>query len=174
MPVVELHLEGNWVGVEKLTNGLPESIRKGYEKGSEKFSKVLIGVVRRAIKSGRPPQGSGAHWEPLSDNTIKRWGNHGIYNLKGVYSRSIGIHKYKSRTFVGVPIGSRPSNPNSSLTLNQVAIILEYGGNKIPDRPLWAPSLKSVGGTSKLKKEIIHGIRTQLYKDFGINPKQIR
>lgn len=174
MPQIELHLEGNWVGVQRLTAGLPESIKKGYENGSEKFSKLLINIVKRAIRSGRPPQGSGVHWEPLSDNTISRWGDHGIYDLKGVYSRSIGIHKYKSRTFIGIPIGSRPSNPRSGITLNQVAIILEYGSDRIPARPLWAPSLKSVGGMGKLKKEIMHGIRTQLYKDFGINPKQIR
>ena len=174
MPQVEIRLEGNWVGLDRLSYGMAASIKKGYDNATEKYSNLLLKTVRRAIKSGQPPPNSGVYWQPLSEETKKRWEDHKIYNLEGIYGKSIGIHRYKSRTFVGIPIASRPSNPNSKLTLNQVAIILEFGNNRIPARPLWLPSVKSLGGKERLKKEIMQGIRSQLYKEYGINPKQIR
>lgn len=180
LPNIELHITGEWEKAINLTDNISNSIRKGYDKGSSVFSTLVLNKVRRAIISGRPPSGGGVYWPPLSESYMKRWSKkypgHSIYNLTGTYLRSLGIHKYKSRTIIGLPYKHKPGNSRSSLTLIQVAIILEYGSRDgtIPGRPLWKPSLRSAGGTNKLKKEIIHGIRSQLYHDFGINPKQIR
>lgn len=176
LPGIELHITGNWEKVIDLTSNIGQSIQKGYDKSSSKFANLVINKVRSSIKSGRPPSGSGVYWPPLSPKYIKRVGDHKIYNLTGLYYRSIGIHKYRSRTIIGLPYRNKPGNTRSSITLNQVAIILEYGSRdgSIPPRPLWKPSLKSVGGLKRLKKEVMYGIRSQLYRDFGINPKQIR
>lgn len=180
LPNIELHIEGDWQKAIYLTDNISNSISKGYEKGSRIFSTLVLNKVRNALRSGRPPSGGGVYWPPLSKSYIERWNSkypgHSIYNLTGTYLRSIGIHKYKSRTIIGLPYKNKPGNRRSSLTLVQVAIILEYGSRNgtIPARPLWKPSLKSAGGINRLKKEIMHGIRSQLYHDFGINPKQVR
>lgn len=180
LPNIELHITGEWEKAINLTDNISNSIQKGYDKGSSVFSTLVLNKVRRAIMSGRPPSGGGVYWPPLSSSYMDRWSKkypgHSIYKLTGTYLRSIGIHKYKSRTIIGLPYKHKPGNPRSSLTLVQVAVILEYGSRDgtIPGRPLWKPSLRSAGGINKLKKEIIHGIRSQLYHDFGINPKQIR
>lgn len=178
IPNIEIRLEGDWQKAMYLTDNIQYSIKKGYDKGSSYFSKLVLNKVRNAIKSGRPPSGSGVKWQPLSDSYKKRRDSelpgHSIYFLTGLYLRSIGIYNYKSRTIIGLPYIHKPSNEKSRLTLIQVAIILEYGNDSIPSRPLWKPSLKSAGGINRLKKEIMHSIRSQLYHDFGINPKQIR
>lgn len=180
LPNIELHITGEWEKAINLTDNISDSIKIGYDRGTSKFSTLVLNIVRRSLLSGRPPSGGGVYWQPLSESYISKWNSkypgHSIYNLTGTYRRSIGIHRYKNRTLIGLPYKSKPGNKRSRLTLVQVAIILEYGSRDgtIPDRPLWKPSLNSVGGIKRLKKEIMHGIRSQLYRDFGINPKQIR
>lgn len=180
IPQIELHLTGEWVKVEDLTSGIGQSIQKGYDRGIGRFTTLVINKVKNAIRSGRPPSGSQVYWPPLSQAYIDRlkskFPDHHIYSLTGLYERSIGIYRYKNRTILGLPYKNKPGNNRATTTLNQVAIILEYGSKdgSIPSRPLWKPSLKSVGGIKRIKKEVMHGIRSQLHRDFGINPKQIR
>lgn len=186
MPNIEVKINGQWQKAISLCDGLQSSIRKGYDKGSNRFSKKLILIVRRAIRSGTPPQGGGVLWPPLSEKTlkkhgshkktIKKQGSHNIYHLTGLYMRSIGIQKSGKRTWIGIPRGIKPSNTHARKTLNQVAIILEYGSRngKIPSRPLWKPAFKAANKSNQLKKDIMWGIRSQLFLDHGINPKQVR
>lgn len=176
LPQIEIHLEGKWQKAISLGDGLKSSIQTGYNKGSLKFTRQLLSIVRTAIRSGTPPIGSGVAWKPLSESTIKKHGQHGIYHLTGLYLRSLGIHKEKNRTYIGIPRGIKPSNTRAKKTLNQIAIILEFGSKSgnIPSRPLWGPSYKSANKSGKLKKELMREIRSQIYKDHGINPKQIR
>ena len=47
------------------------------------------------------------------------------------------------------------------------------GTGDIPARPLWAPSLKAVGGKDKLKKEILTSIRIELRR-IGFKPNQVK
>lgn len=180
LPDIEIRMNGEWQKAIYLCDNIQYAIKKGYDRGIDKFSTLVLNKVRNAIISGRPPRGGGVYWPPLSKSYQERWRsrfpNHTIYNLTGTYLRSLGIHTYRSRTVIGLPYKNKPGNKRSRLTLIQVAVILEYGSRdgSIPARPLWKPSLKSAGGIPRLKKEIMHGIRSQLYRDFGINPKQIR
>lgn len=171
-PNVELHIEGDWVKAERVIAGIDKSIAKGYDRAIEKSSKAILNIVKTAIRSGTPPRGSGVSWPPLSSSYLHAKGKHNIYHLTGLYLKSIGMFKYKSRTIVGLP--QRVNRPDTSLTLNQIAIILEHGNDIIPSRPLWAPSFKSYGGKEKLRKEVIKEIRSQIFKDYGINAGKIR
>lgn len=174
IPEIEIKIEGQWQKAINLCDGIQKSIKKGYDKGAQKFSRRLVLIIRRAIRSGTPPLGSGVYWPPLSPSTIKKHGYHEIYNLTGKYARSIGIQRMSNRTYIGIPRGIKPSNTRAHKTMNQVAIILEYGNTKIPSRPLWKPAYKSANKGGQLKKDIMWGIRSQLYLDHGINPRQVR
>ena len=172
---IELHLTGEWSRVQYGIDRLSPDIKDGYDKAIEAFSSNLLKIIKRAIISGSPPPNSGVTWEPLSPSTIKRWGEHPIYYLTGLYYRSIGLYTYKSRTLVGLPIGVKLAS-NRNITLNQLAKILEFGtrDERIPARPLWAPSVRAAGGTQKLKKQILANIRSNLGRSFGIRPNQVR
>lgn len=171
---LEIKLEGDWNKVNYMVENLGTSIQRGYDMAISKFARDLLRIVKRSLVTGIPPIGGGVTWQPLSPSTIKRYGKHPIYNLTGLYSRSVGLYQYKSRTLVGLPIGTRRSSQNK-LTLNQLAIILEFGSRdgKIPSRPVWSPSLRAVGGKVKLRKSILTEIRRQLLK-YGVKPNQVR
>ena len=83
------------------------------------------------------------------------------------YYHAIGVYKRGRNIFVGVNSSvkkTRPDGRNSGLTLLQVAKILEFGGGKVPARPLWIPLFESVGGKAKFKQELVKEIRKQVRK----------
>lgn len=172
-PQVEIKLVGDWAKAINLPQQVVKAIAEGYADATASCSKDIIRIVRRAIKTGLPPEGSGVTWQPLSPLTIKAHGQHAIYNMTGFYENSIGVHTYKNRVLVGIPINVRTPG---GLTINQLAKLLEFGSKgkgNIPSRPLWAPSLASYGGTKKIKKVVIRNIRKAIVKNTGIDPKEI-
>lgn len=83
--------------------------------------------------------------------------------------RSVQIVKQKNRTYVGIPTNlkkTRKGDRTSKRTLNQVAIMLEYGsrGGNLPPRPLWAPAFEQVGGKKVLKETIVRELRKEIRK----------
>lgn len=172
--VLQVKLNGEWQKVESLVSNLGPSMQRGYDKAVSKFSCNLLAIVKKSLTLGIPPVGGGVTWKPLAPSTIKRYGQHPIYNLTGLYSRSVGLFRYKSRVLIGLPIGTRHSS-QKKLIMNQLAIMLEFGSHdgRIPPRPVWAPSLKAVGGKNNLKQLILTEIRKELQK-YGVRPNQVK
>lgn len=170
---LEVKLEGDWQRVEAAIGKLSPDILKGYEIATNKYANKLLKIIKRAVLSGTPPPNSGVNWPPLAPTTIKRYGAHPIYNLTSYFGRTIGLFQYKHRTYVGLPLGKGKSS-SGGLTLNQLAKLLEFGGEHIPPRPLWAPSFKSAGGTDELRRNILTEIRRKLGSSFGIRPNQVK
>ena len=174
IPKIEIRNTGNWVKVENGLTHLQPAIQHGYDIGVAKFSDKLIRIIRKAIHTHKPPAGSGVQWAPLKrnhDGGIKRNHDGGIYYLKGDYYKAVGVYKYRNRILVGMPSGTKHY---SGLTLNQLAIILEYGNENIPARPLWRPSLKSAGGPKELRNILMKEIRRSIMTRTGLKANQIR
>lgn len=167
---------------QRLLDKMPNIYNKAFERASKEFGEHLVRLVKKCLAVGQPPPNSGVSWKPHSESTIHNLGAHPLLNLTGTYMNSIGIQRSKGRTWVGLKYnrqgGSRNAygrfttgqarvnqNPRSKLTLNQIAIINEFGSKdgKIPARPLWRPAWKSLGGNAKyqetLKKELQKELR---------------
>lgn len=177
---IKIKLYGNWTEAIHLVDSLGPSIQKGYDIAVKKFSRDLLKIIRFSIATGTPPKGSNINWQPHAPSTIKRYGEHPIFYLTGLYHRSVGVYKYKGRTLIGLQSKQRSSS--GGITLIELANILEYGTKGfgggmddagIPPRPLWNPALKAVGGKEKLRNLIIKNIRKQLY-DSGIKANQVK
>lgn len=155
---------------ERLITRTPSILTEGYRKGTEKFGNQLLRMVRKCLNTGVPPRG--VSWPPHSAATVKRYGEHTLLKLTGQYVRSITIVKMKNRTFVGLPIGVHKvtfTGKVSKKTLNQVAIILEYGSRDgyVPPRPLWSPSYEAIGGKEVLKQAIVNELRKGIRKEIN-------
>lgn len=152
---------------ERLIAKTPSILTEGYAKGTEKFGNQLLRIVRRSLNTGVPPRGSGVSWPPHAPGTLKKYGDHTMLNLTGQYARSVTLVKGKKRTFVGLPIGIKKityTGKTSRKTLNQIAIMLEYGSRdgNLPPRPLWNPAFKTAGGKAALQKEIRNEVRKEI------------
>lgn len=154
---------------EKLITRTPQIMQRGYDLGSRKFGNQLLRIVRRSLNNGLPPPGSKVSWPKHSIATLKKYGAHTLLNLTGQYARSVTMVTQKDRTFVGLPPGLRKitySGRTSRKTLNQIAIMLEYGSRdgNLPPRPLWQPAFEAAGGNKVLEKEIRNQLRKELRK----------
>ena len=181
---IQVKMYGEWTKALNLFSGMDLSVKKGYDKGISVFSKRILTIVKRCIRTGNPPKG--IHWEPLSDYSILKWKNrypeHHLYRLSGLYLRSIGVYQYKKTTYVGLPSNHRKTVGGG--TLIEVARWLEFGtegvgsgrGNNggIPARPLWKPSYAQAGGKPGVARELIKRIRQQLIRDYGLRANQVK
>lgn len=154
---------------ERLIAKTPSILTKGYAKGTEKFGNQLLRIVKKSLNTGVPPLGTQVSWPKHSLATLKKYPAHTLLKLTGQYARSVSIVKTKNRTFVGLPIGIKKityTGKTSRKTLNQIAIMLEYGSRdgNLPPRPLWGPAYKAAGGKAALQKEIRNAVRNELRK----------
>ena len=150
---------------KRILDKIPDIYNKAFERASREFGERLVRLTKKCLAVGQPPPNSGVSWKPHSESTIHDLGVHPLLNLTGTYMNSIGIQRAKGRTWVGLNYnrqgGSRNAygrfttgkarvnqDPKSKLTLNQIAIINEFGTRDglIPARPLWQPAWKSLGG----------------------------
>lgn len=156
---------------QKLLDSMPHIYHEAYSKATLTFGRKLARLVRRCLKIGQPPPGSHVSWPPHSANTIRRWGEHPLLNLTGTYMRAIRIQSNKSRIWVGVPAGMPGGQKNSKLTLNQIAIIQEFGSTTgtnafIMPRPLWRPAWKVLAGRNneKFKVTLMRALQREIRK----------
>lgn len=163
---------------EKLITRTPQIMKKAYDLGSRKFGNQLLRIVKRSLNTGVPPPGSEVSWPPHSVATLKKYGSHTflkkygshtLLNLTGQYARSVTIVNRKDRTFVGLPPGLKKTTyfgKTSRKTLNQIAIMLEYGSRdgNLPARELWKPAYEAAGGADALQKSIRNEVRKELRK----------
>lgn len=154
---------------ERLIAKTPSILTEGYAKGTEKFGNQLLRIVRRSLNTGVPPPGTHTSWPKHAPGTVKKYGEHTLLRLTGQYARSVTLVKGKKRTFVGLPIGIKKityTGKTSRKTLNQIAIMLEYGSRdgNLPPRPLWDPAFKAAGGKAALQKEIRNEVRKEIRK----------
>lgn len=154
---------------ERLIAKTPSILRNGYELGTRRFGNQLLRIVRRSLNKGMPPPGSKVSWPPHAIATVKKYGEHTLLNLTGQYARSVTIVTRRDRTFVGLPPGLKKitySGNVSRKTLNQIAIMLEYGSRdgNLPPRPLWQPAFEAAGGNKALEKEIRNQLRKEIRK----------
>ena len=152
---------------EKLIAKTPSIMKLGYELGTRRFGNQLLRIVKKSLNTGVPPLGTHASWPKHSLATLKKYPAHTLLKLTGQYARSVSIVKTKNRTFVGLPIGIKKityTGKTSRKTLNQIAIMLEYGSRdgNLPPRPLWAPAFKAAGGKAALQKEIRNEVRKEI------------
>lgn len=154
---------------ERLIAKTPSILTEGYAKGTEKFGNQLLRIVRRSLNTGVPPPGTHTSWPKHAPGTVKKYGEHTLLRLTGQYAKSVTVVKTKNRTFVGLPIGIKKityTGKTSRKTLNQIAIMLEYGSRdgNLPPRPLWNPAFKAAGGKAALQKEIRNEVRKEIRK----------
>ena len=152
---------------EELLRKTPEILQQAYKNTAQRFGDRLAKMAKTCLRNGIPPKNSGVSWPPHAASTTRRLGEHTLLYWSSQYYHAIGVYKRGRNIFVGVNSGvkkTRPDGRNSGLTLLQVAKILEFGGGKVPARPLWIPLFESVGGKAKFKQELVKEIRKQVRK----------
>lgn len=116
------------------------------------------------------------NWEPLAAETIKRKNqkNKGmIYMDTETYINAISIVRNGKDVSVGIKKGQPyKGRKDRSVTVDQVAMWMEYGTRRAPKRPLWQPTIDEFGGAKGFRDKIASDIYKrvqQLTKGTAIN-----
>lgn len=165
---------------EEFFRRTPEAMLLAYRRASQRYAKIILDIVKRAIATGLPPPGSGVSWPPLSPKTLKtyaswKYPNAHPWYLVGAMYRRVGIFQTRKRDYqvrVGFPHGVRAAHPakseraawSSRPTLTALARQLEEGSNKVPSRPLFRPAVKAAGGTRRLNTYLVEELRKEFRK----------
>lgn len=152
---------------EELLKKTPEIFHQAYLNTAKRFGERLAKMAKTCLRKGMPPSNSGVSWPPHAASTTRRLGEHTLLYWSSQYYHAVGVYTRGRNIFVGVKSSVkkiRPDGRTSGLTLLQVAKVLEFGGGKIPARPLWIPLFESVGGKAKFKQELVKEIRKQMRK----------
>lgn len=168
---------------QRLLDKIPDIYKGAFDRATKEFGMKLVSLTKRCLAIGQPPPNSGVSWPPHKPSTIHDLGAHPLLNYTGAYMNAIGLQRAQGRTWVGINYnrqgGSRNAygratsgsarvnqHPQSKLTLNQIAIIQEFGTKDglIPPRPLWRPAWKSVGGNRAYQKLLKKYIKEGLSK----------
>lgn len=152
---------------EELLKKTPEILHQAYLNTAKRFGERLAKMAKTCLRKGMPPSNSGVSWPPHAASTTRRLGEHTLLYWSSQYYHAVGVYTRGRYIFVGVKSSvkkTRPDGRTSGLTLLQVAKVLEFGGGKIPARPLWIPLFESVGGKAKFKQELVKEIRKQMRK----------
>lgn len=171
-PQVELF--GDWDRTKALLNGIESTIAAGALIGQRAAAEKLLKIVKKNIREN----GGSIGWPQVSDKyaQLKRSMGYDPGNLlvlTGLYYKNISIRQNGLTFYVGLNKNIKNPKTGGKITLAKIAIILEHGSvvAKIKARPLWTPSFKQFGGSSRIKSLMVWHIRSLIMARHGIRAK---
>jgi len=147
---------GNWDStinaIGKLGPTLKEEAKKSQRRLANSMKEAIIGhIYAQDLK-----------WAPLRPNTLKRKQN------KNRYMIYLDTETYVNAIVVlsspkGISVGIRKGQPykgrkDRSITVDQVAMWMEFGTSRMEARPLWQPTIEEFGGAKGLRDKIAKDI----------------
>ena len=149
-------LTGDWKKAGVMLQWLPASLSpichaRLYEDGKL----VVKRMVEHIDKQDLP-------WKPLSDVTIERKGHDKIYVETGWLKENLSVRRMTTKPLRStIFVGASPwkTHKPSGKKFSELMIMLEYGTDEIPARPLIRPTW------AEIEKEIKAGWR-KMFKDM--------
>jgi hypothetical protein len=149
--MIEIKLEGDWRKTKRFLTVLPFTLKSAAELGERKAAEQLVRIVVGHIKK----QDLG--WQPNQEDKESDQ----VLVDSGMYLKSITAWKSSSGWMAGVPKNLYNERGNR---VSDYAIYNEFGFGKGPARPLWAPSIREMGGSKGVRAIILKSIALQVSK----------
>lgn len=149
---------GDWTGVENFFKSLGVEMKKKINQSQWEICKKLRDTVIHHI------QDQDLNWQDLSERTTKRKKKNKDIILidTETYINNIKLWRQGGKAFVGVKKGTLYKRKDATVSLERVAIWLEYGTSKMPARPLWNPSIDELGGQEGMRDYVVDAIFRRL------------
>lgn len=152
---------GDWDGtIRFIQQTLGVDATRVVQNAQKTEAENLVEVVKGHIENQDLP------WVPLSPRHVLKKGHDNIYQHTGVYYNNIRVWKEGKAYLAGVKKGVLYTNRGGSkISLETVARWMEFGTRRLPERPLWRPSIEEVGGATGIRNRIAK----TLYKHISSN-----
>jgi hypothetical protein len=116
------------------------------------------------------------NWQPLSERTRERKNpkNKDLILIDTeLYVKSISITRMGNTWMTGIKKGIAYKRKGSFINLDRVAVLNEFGTTKVPERPLWEPTLEELGGPKGIRNFVANAIYEKLKQQANGKPIQI-
>jgi hypothetical protein len=149
---------GDWSGVIKFFKDSGIEVRKKTMDAQWEICKKLKSILIRHIIA------NDLNWANLSPITRanKKENKNMIYMDTELYINSIQVWRNGLNAQVGLKKGATYRRKSGSVSLERVAMWMEYGTQKMPARPLWAPSIEELGGKEGIRDFVVDAIFRRL------------
>lgn len=162
---------GNWDAAieffDKLGYNVKDTALTAQRKETTELKKKVVGHI---LAQDLP-------WAPLSPNTKKRkqpYNRNKVYIDTETYLNSVTTWTEGNHSYVGIKKGTTYKNrKDRSVTVDQVAMWMEYGTKNTPARPLWAPSINEMGGAGGMRDRIAKAIYNRLKRVSSGSPVEV-
>lgn len=149
-------LTGDWQKAGKMLQWLPASLSpichaRLYEDGKLVVERMVEHIERQDLP-----------WKPLSNVTVQKKGNDMIYVETGWLKENLSVRRMKTSPLKStIFVGASPWKVHkpSGKKFSELMVMLEYGTDKIPARPLIRPTWE------EMRKEIENGWQ-EMFKDI--------
>lgn len=158
---VGVELEGNWVKFNEIVNSTNILLVMAAREGQKEFAESYRDEVKKNILTGGKRFGYPSNSARYTILKLRSGGVATAMVWSRAFANAVEIRNNNAGTryMVGIPKGARrpsygPKWDKNKLTIAEYANILEHGTNKIPERPVFSDTLKSMGGKEGLKKVV--------------------
>lgn len=142
---------GDWAGVTAALYALPKVLRSSADWGNRKAAEKLVKIAKAHIDN----QDLG--WPGLSSSTNS--GDPRILVDSEDMRNSIKAWRQNYKYYAGIPMTAYNSR---GIRIADYAIMHEFGFGNMPQRALWGPSLKDLGGREGIKKIVSDAIYNKI------------
>lgn len=161
---IKVNQTGNWNGLLRAFRDMGFDINTAARNGQQEAAKKLIKIVKGHIINQDLP------WPKLNEHTKNAKNSSDILIDTRLYFESINYWWENKTIKAGV---KRGLHYPSGVEISNVAAMLEFGTSKMPDRPVWGPSLEEIGGKEGLRDIVAESIVRKLQRTFAGTPAQI-
>jgi sulfur relay (sulfurtransferase) DsrC/TusE family protein len=166
MYTITTQLEGDWQGATNELGTLDSKMRKAIQAAQRSQGQKLMRIVRNHILN------QDLNWPDLA--YPEKSGDPRILIDTEAYLNAITEWQENLIHYIGV---KQDATNGRGEKISFYAYLLEYGwisrgGNSVPPRPLWQPSINEMGGpegwTAKIREEMIRKFKPLADKGFEI------
>lgn len=151
--MIEMKFFGNWLIAGRVLQKLPGILKSSGVYGQRRAAELLVKIAKAHINN----QNLG--WAPRSDRSVA--GDARILVNSESYYGAIKAWKSGDEYYAGVP---KDAFNAKGISIVQYALAHEYGFGNMPQRPLWEPSFKELGGRKGMGGIIKKAIQNKIIK----------
>lgn len=161
---------GNWDGAMDFFKQMGMRVKTVTLQSQKEICKELRDRVIKHIVA------QDLEWPSLSEITkkIKNQTNKDLILIDTeLYMKSIKMWQVGNTWIVGVKKGIVYRRKGSFMSVDRVAILLEFGTTRMPARPLWQPTMNELGGAKGIRNYVAKKIYEKLKDQAKGTPVQI-
>lgn len=169
MSVLTIQKVGNWQGTIKALEEMGHKVRPEANRAMTALAEEMKAAVIDHIYS------QDLNWAPLNPKTVKKKGHSEVYIDTQTYVNAISIVKNRNQVSAGIKKGQQyKGRKDRSVTVDQVAMWMEFGTRRAPARPLWQPTIEEFGGAHGMRDKIASAIYERIEKTIRRNKAAIQ